>query len=515
MFRERKNPTPPSLYDSLEQLLNAHKRKELHNPNAWHNLFREHVTLAIDEKPFAVLFDKDNGCPNAPLRVLLSMMILKEGYGWSDSDLYVQCRFNMLVMNSLGLSNITDDVPVKSTYYELRRKIYEYQVTGGVDLIGGMFEDLTKKQSDVFSVNAQWIRMDSKLVGSNIANCSRLQLIISCLQEFYKSLDDGLKSKLERSDIQTLEGLKDQKAGQIVYRLSNKEKEAYLEKLGWLLDRISRIYTEKDNDNYKIIKRLFEEQYSRNAEKVELKPGKDISANAIQSAYDTEAGYRNKNGKKVKGYSINLTETCNEEGLNLITSIEVESADTADTEFFRTSIEQTERIAGEVREVSVDGAYNSENNQEYVKENDKKIHLSGIQGAKGKYEYERIDKNRVKVTDTETGKVREVEAYKEGKYKFKDSNGKVKYFKDMHVAGSERRKEVEELAPEIRKRRCNVEASIFQECFHLRKNKTRYRGRFKTKLWARCRGLWINLVRIKNYEGELCPDSLQEAIVLS
>ena len=513
MFRERKNPTPPTLYDSLEQLLNTHKRKELHNPNAWHNLFRQHVTFAIDEKPFAVLFDENNGCPNASIRVLLAMMILKEGYGWSDEELFNQCRFNLLLMNALGLSNITDDVPVESTYYELRRKIYEYQVVEGVDLAKGMYEDLTKKQSDEFSVCAKWIRMDSKLIGSNIANCSRLQLIISCIQEFYKSLDESSKIRLNKEDIQTLESLENKKASQVVYRLSNREKEKYLEKLGWLIDRIIRIFNDNDSNKYKMIKRLFEEQYSRGAEKVELKPGKDIPAYAIQSAYDTEAVYRNKNGNKVKGYSVNLTETCNAEGLNLITGIEVESANTPDTEFLRPGVEQTERIAGEVKEISVDGAYNSKDNHEYSRDNNKDLHLSGIQGAKGKYEYERISKNKVRVTDTENGEVRELVAYKDGKYKIKESKGKTRYFKDEHVESSQRRKEVEDIAPYIRKRRCNVEASIFQECYHLRKDKVRYRGRYKTKLWATCRGLWINLVRIKNYVGELCSDSPQWALI--
>lgn len=190
--------------------------------------------------------------------------------------------------------------------------------------------------------------------------------------------------------------------------------------------------------------------------------------------------------------------------------MEVESANTADTEFLKPGVEQTERIAGEVREVSVDGAYNSKANHEYSKGNNKELHLSGIQGAKGKYEYERISKNKVRVTNTENGEVREIEAYKEDKYKIKEPDRKTRYFKDEHVESSQRRRGVEELASDIRNRRCNVEASIFQECFHLRKDKVR---RYKTKLWATCRGLWINLVRIKNYVGDLCPDSPQWALI--
>lgn len=513
MFREHKNPSPPSLYESFEQLLNEPKRKELNNPNSWHNLFRENVTFAIDEKPFAVLYDKGNGCPNAPVRILLAMMILKEGYGWSDNDLFLNCRFNLLVMNALGLSNLTEDVPAASTYYELRRKIYEYQITEGKDLIGQMFEELTNKQAEEYLVKPDWIRMDSKLVSSNIANCSRLQLIINCLQEFYKNLSENLKHKISEEDKEVLEELKCRKAGNIVYNLSNEEKQGYLTKLGWLLERLLRIYDDEDSDKYKLIKRVFQEQYKNDAEKIELKSGREIPSDSLQSAYDPEAGYRNKNGV-TKGYSVNLTETCNSEGLNLVTAIEVETANTPDTEFLIKGVEKTERIIGEVKQISTDGAYNSEANQRYTYEKHKELYLSGIQGRKGRYEYERIDKDTVKVTDRETGKTQTVKAYSKGKYKIRDSKGKTTYFRDEHVASSERRRKAEELAPVIRERRCNIEASIFQLGINLNnKNKTKYRGKYKTNVWALCRVIWMNLVRIKKHAFEFNPNIPSGAVI--
>lgn len=52
---------------------------------------------------------------------------------------------------------------------------------------------------------------------------------------------------------------------------------------------------------------------------------------------------------------------------------------------------------------------------------------------------------------------------------------------------------------EIRNRRNNVEASIFHLCHRAGNNKTRYRGKFKTKLWAVCRCIWINLVGVYLY----------------
>jgi len=43
------------------------------------------------------------------------MLVLKEGYGWSDAQLFEECRFNILTMRALGMMNLNDEVPTEST----------------------------------------------------------------------------------------------------------------------------------------------------------------------------------------------------------------------------------------------------------------------------------------------------------------------------------------------------------------------------------------------------------------
>ena len=62
--------------------------------------------------------------------------------------------------------------------------------------IGETFSSLTRTQANAFGVLGQHIRMDSKLIGSNIALCCRLQLVVSCLQAFWGSLDKSQKRRL-------------------------------------------------------------------------------------------------------------------------------------------------------------------------------------------------------------------------------------------------------------------------------------------------------------------------------
>ena len=150
------------------------KRSEiLNDPEAWHNQFFNHVFCRFDEKGFDALYSDGKGRPNAPVRILLAMMALKEGVGWSDRQLYEQVQFNLLVMKALGLENLSDTVPASSTYYAFKQSIFQYQIETGRYLIEEAFSSLTKSQAMFFEVNGEKIRMDSKLIGSNIVRCSR------------------------------------------------------------------------------------------------------------------------------------------------------------------------------------------------------------------------------------------------------------------------------------------------------------------------------------------------------
>lgn len=71
-------------------MLSGKAEKFYEDKNAWHNLFRSNVTARIDESVCKPLFTEKTGSPNTSVRVLIAMMILKEGDGWSDSQLFDQ-----------------------------------------------------------------------------------------------------------------------------------------------------------------------------------------------------------------------------------------------------------------------------------------------------------------------------------------------------------------------------------------------------------------------------------------
>lgn len=70
------------------------------------------------------------------------------------------------------------------------------------------------------------------------------------------------------------------------------------------------------------------------------------------------------------------------------------------------------------------------------------------------------------------------------------------YFGKEQIDNAQTQKEVESVPFEKRKRRNNVEATIFQYCFHTRNNNTRYSGLIKHKMQALARCAWINVRRL-------------------
>lgn len=207
----------------------------------------------------------------------------------------------------------------------------------------------------------------------------------------------------------------------------------------------------------------------------------------------------------MQGYSVNLTETCNEEGLNLVTDVKVEKATAADNDFVPESIERSQEIVGHIDHLNADGAYHSEDNNKYAGKNETDLILGAMQGKKGKYEFEVTPEGDVKATNTHTGENFDAEHYKEGKWKIND-NGNIKYFSYAFIMSYFNRLRIEDIPQSEKNRRNNVEASIFQLSYFTRNNKTRYRGKYKHQIWAYGRCIWINLIRIKNYLGEVCPD---------
>ena len=508
MFKKTNKESQLDAFASVTTLLESSSFKQYSDESHWHNQFRKQVVMRVDESIFSILFNTTTGAPNASIRTLVSMMILKEAFGWSDSQLFENCRFNLLVRSSLGLFNINDALPVESTYYLLRKRIYDYQKQNGEDLIGKAFAYITSGQIKDFDVNGQSIRMDSKLFGSNIALFTRYQIIHQTLCMFFESLDKNAKSSLSGKELDQLKKLSTEEPLKTVYRSTREELRQRLQPIGILMYRLLKLFSDIQTESFELLQRVFEEQFKVSEDQqIELRPKEEISSSSVQSPHDPDSAYRNKGDQQVKGYSVNITETCSKGNLNLITSVIVQKANTPDTTFVEPAIQATIEVTGQVVEkVYADGAYQSPSNDVCCENID--MVFTGIQGAEPKYDLEMTPEGLL-ATDVKTGEtlkavlVKKQKNSKEDKWRIKTPTGYY-YFGQQAIRASDMRRQLNNRPLEELHIRNNVEATVFQVSIPLRNNKSKYRGLIKQKIWTYCRCLWINLVRILNFTKQIC-----------
>ena len=105
MFKKT-DPNPQlDIFTAPSMQLGSRASKKYSDPNSWHNQFYSLVTTKIDEEIFKPLFPegKKSGRPNASIRILVAMSVLKEGFGCSDEDLFEKCEFDLLTRKALGM----------------------------------------------------------------------------------------------------------------------------------------------------------------------------------------------------------------------------------------------------------------------------------------------------------------------------------------------------------------------------------------------------------------------------
>lgn len=513
MFKKSSKETQLDAFSSVPNMLESSSFKQYSDQGHWHNQFREQVVMRIDESIFSVLFNDTTGAPNASIRTLVGMMILKESFAWSDSQLFEHCRFNLLVRSSLGLFNMNDSLPVESTYYLLRKRIYDHQKQCGEDMMGKVFAHITSGQIREFDVNGRNIRMDSKLIGSNIAIFTRYEIIHQTLCLFYKSLNKVAKSKLYTTDLEQLENLVAEESSKTVYRSTREELKEKLQPIGVLIYKLLKLFGELRSESCQLLERVFNEQYKVSDDQhIELRPKEEISSSSVQSPHDPDSAYRNKQGQQVKGYSVNITETCSKGKLNLITNVIVQKANTPDTSFVEPAIEATVEVTGQqVEKVYVDGAYQSPLNDKYCENID--LVYTGIQGFESRYDLEMTPAGLL-VTDNKTGEhtkavlCKKLKNSKEDRWRISTASGYY-YFGQLAIRASQLRREMKGRTEEELHTRNNVEATIFQLGIPLRNNKSKYRGLIKQRIWTFCRCLWINLIRILSFTKQICQRTLK------
>lgn len=543
MFKRSTN-SQGDIFKNMSSHLSGRKQKMLDSPDGWHNVFYQEVVSQIDETLYSELYDQRMGRPNASVRVLIGMMILKEGQGWSDEQLFEECRFNLKIMRSLGLSNIDDDIPVESTYYEFRKLLGNYYAEHQRDLLKETFIKITTRQVHVHGVSGKKIRLDSKLINSNIVRSNRLHLILEAVRTYVSDLNmDDIQEHFDASSYDLLKSMHHKSTTNITYPLNAQQKRDMLIAMGQHIRTLLDLAKGSESKNYKLLERIYEEQYEqvcRENHEDQDEPGdavnlsediedmvptaigvilpkspKDIPSSSVQSIHDPEAAYRTKgqgtSKQSVSGYHANITESCDpQEAVHLILDVDVACANVSEADFLIDAVKASQQIIEQVddpekriEEVLSDGGYDSIENRQKMLDDEQNPtwSVAKLKGSHRVYQIEKNDEGELEVYDIKSGDRLEI-LYSEKTQKYViRSEGKIKrYLTPKQIENHIQRQQIENQANEENHNlRATVESTIHQT-FHLLKknNKMVYRGLIKCRWYAVLRALWVNSVRIKD-----------------
>lgn len=355
MFQRNEEHRQAGLFDS-ENLLPETLRQELEQ--SWAGTFYREVFCRIDEGLFAELYSEKASRPNVPVNVLVSLEIIKSGFGWSDQVLYDRVRFDLQVRYALGLRDLTTELFTLRTLYNFRRRVREHADKTSTNLIEEVFRQVTDAQLASVGIDANWQRMDSTQVLSNLAAQHRLELIVSVVQHVFKGMDASLQADFT----EPLEGYLEKRPHEVCYPIANADRAEHLRRLGRILAEMAEVLSEQapESEAALLSGRVLSEHYQINAEgKVELRPPEQVSAESVQSPHDVEATYRVKGGTKYRGgYVAGVSETCDPDSkVQLICDVQVAPNTTDDAELLERSLESQAERDHCPEKMTVDGGF--------------------------------------------------------------------------------------------------------------------------------------------------------------
>jgi hypothetical protein len=145
MFRKNSKIKQLGLFTNSSHLLQGKSLDIFRDKDMGHNVFWEQTFNRIDESMLSCLYNESEGAPNYPINILIGMMILKDGFGWSDSEILEACRFNVLVRSALGMFDFGDEAPSNASYYNLKSRINNYDTIHSDDLMSKIFAGITSE----------------------------------------------------------------------------------------------------------------------------------------------------------------------------------------------------------------------------------------------------------------------------------------------------------------------------------------------------------------------------------
>lgn len=273
---------------------------------------------------------------------------------------------------------------------------------------------------------------------------------------------------------------------------------------------------------FDIFRRVYKEHFTVKSKKAAPKKPEELSSGSLQSPDDIDATFRNKNGKKSKGQSIDVFETANPENpINLIDDVSVYANNVNDEKILNDRIGKVKKKTPSINELHFDGAFGSADNDIKFEELSINPVQTAIKGktAKVDIQIERVSENQYKVRCqnqsalSETGRKREKARFDLSVCSscqlssecpaINTRKTRTYYFTEADYLKKKRFNRINEIPKNRRKLRNNIEATVAEFTRKMPNKKLKARGYFKTALFAYTAAIAINFGRIFRYKAGL------------
>ncbi|MCD6283272.1 transposase [bacterium] len=525
MFRQSPAHLQTSLLGYYNQLPESKRKLIEQSAQA---AFHKQVVSRIDETPFAPLYCEQNGRPNQPVRKLLGAIVLMHMKGWTVAELFENISFNLLTMRALGVETLEEQPFCRATFFNFQDRLARHFLSTGQNLLEQIFDHLSSSQLDKLGIRGQIQRSDSFQAISNIACYSRLRLLIEVLIRLYRALSAEDKERFG----EMLGPYISDSSGHYTYGLQQSELAEELRKLGEVYARLRDALKDDyaEGEIFHIFRRTFQDHFTFTEQRIELRPKAQLATDSLQAPDDPDATYRPKNGKDCRGQVVSITETADpDDEVNLITDVAVAPNNQDDSRILEGRLEKMKQKTPALAELHTDGAYASEDNDRQMEQMGICHVVTGMRGRPRLVEFDIKQHEDGYSVSCPHQTVRAQMAKKRWKASFdpqtcqgcpksescsttEQKRCRAYYFTHSDYLIQKRRDSLAKIPPERRKVRANVEATVkqFTKPFN-HKGKLRYRGRFRTELYALSMAIAINFGRELRNERRRAAAQVREA----
>lgn len=343
-----------SLTDIISSLTEREKKVL---ENSWAKIFAEEIFPSINEERFRVLYSDRTQCrSNTPVNICVGALIIKELFQISDDEIVENLMLDPRYQYALHTTSYEEQPLSDKTLSRFRKRCYDYESAYGIDLLHDCVTDLSGKIAKMMNINPRIKRMDSFMVEANIKNLSRAELLYACVAKLViyihknhrDDLLDGLEHYYNPNDF-----------NQTFYYNDSTQTDERLRSILCDADKLLALCSSDydDTTEYQLLVRCLSEQtiIEDSVRRLRNKEDGGLSSSMLQSPADPDATYREKTGKKYRGYVANLEESVNKNG-SVITDYQFEQNTYSDSRFLQDSLQKTDcQEDGSV--LVADGAY--------------------------------------------------------------------------------------------------------------------------------------------------------------